>query len=165
MGANSHSNSIPPEISCSPNLLGLATTISAPFSARMMLSMASRSGVPGATSVTAFDRSTGDSFLPKLTGAPPPQPLWPSSLAHFNLASSLPIIYHSGTITLRSSRGRPSTYLRERILKFRFERYRSLLWGDRFDGTPSFDHYRGRRGPYGFCCSHVSSEYFVGLLT
>ena len=32
-----------------------------------------------------------------------------SSLAHFNLSSSLPIIYHSGAITLRSSRSRPST--------------------------------------------------------
>lgn len=30
-------------------------------------------------------------------------------------------------------------YLREKILTARVEHYRSLLWGDRFDGSPNFD--------------------------
>lgn len=34
-------------------------------------------------------------------------------------------------------------YLRAEILAARVERYRSLLWGDRFDGTPNSDHRKG----------------------
>lgn len=37
-------------------------------------------------------------------------------------------------------------YLREEILASRVERYRSLLWDDRFDGTPNSNHREGEEG-------------------
>lgn len=36
-------------------------------------------------------------------------------------------------------RDKQAGYLREKILAARVAHYRSLLWGDRFDGSPNFD--------------------------